>query len=484
MQKKFLTNLILLLVLNLLIKPFYLFGIDLRVQNSVDGYGMYNSLLGLSFLFNILLDFGITSFNNRNIAQNEKLLNKYFSSIVIMKFLLAVVYAVASFAFVLLFPPEGYDINKILSMLGWLCFNQFLLSFLLYLRSNISGLLMFKTDSLLSVLDRVLMIIIIGALLNGWITDRAFKIEWFIYGQTAGYLLTVLIALAVVIKKSAFKKINWNFPFFILITKQSIPYAILALLMSFYNRFDAYLLLKILPEPEGEIQSSIYAYGFRILDAFNNFAYLFSVILLPLFARMIKTKDNIQPTLRMAFSFLLVGSLTIALISYEYPDQIMELLKARHANEAAKVFSIIIFSFIPISMIYIFGTLLTANGNLWLLNLIAIGSLALSLILNIILIPELKAFGSAIASIAAQSLSAIFQIILSFKIFKFKIDVKFLLSVISYVFLLIIGIQMSHSISDNWLINVGAFGLLSFLAASLLRLLDFKNFKEILKSKN
>ena len=89
MQKKFLTNLSLLLFLNLLIKPFWVFGIDRTVQNlvGVESFGFYYIVFNFSFLFNILLDLGITNFNNRNIAQNHHLLSKHFSGILLMKLL-------------------------------------------------------------------------------------------------------------------------------------------------------------------------------------------------------------------------------------------------------------------------------------------------------------------------------------------------------------------------------------------------------------
>ena len=156
MQRKFLTNLGLLLFLNLLIKPLWIFGIDLTVQRSVGvvDYGFYSVILNFSFLFNILLDLGITNFNNRNIAQNNHLLNKHFPGLLVLKLLLGLIYIVVMFAVALILKYSDAQLR----LLGWLAFNQFLLSFILYLRSNISGFLMFKTDSMLSVLDRLLMI--------------------------------------------------------------------------------------------------------------------------------------------------------------------------------------------------------------------------------------------------------------------------------------------------------------------------------------
>jgi O-antigen/teichoic acid export membrane protein len=84
LRKKFIINLIFLVSLNLLIKPFWIFGIDMAVQNTVGAseYGFYFALFNFSLLLNIFLDLGITNFNNRNIARHNQLLTKHFSNIV------------------------------------------------------------------------------------------------------------------------------------------------------------------------------------------------------------------------------------------------------------------------------------------------------------------------------------------------------------------------------------------------------------------
>jgi len=240
MQRKFLTNLALLLFLNLLVKPIWVLAIDRNVQNidrnvqnivGEESYGFYFTLFNFSFLFNMLLDLGITNFNNRNIAQNQQLLNKHFSGILIMKFLLGGLYIIFTFgiAFFINYSPEQ------LYLLAWVGLNQFLLSFIMYLRSNISGLLLFKTDSFISVLDRMLMIILCSILLWGRGTGASpFDIKWFVYTQTVAYSTTAIIAFIVVVKKSRFRKLNWNWPFFVMIVKRSFPYAILVVLMTSY----------------------------------------------------------------------------------------------------------------------------------------------------------------------------------------------------------------------------------------------------------
>ncbi len=361
MQRKFLTNLGFLLLLNLLIKPIYIFGIDRTVQNVVgaEDFGLYFAIFNFSFLFNILFDFGITNFNNKNIAQNSHLLNKHFSSIIILKLILAIVYFIVTFGVGVLWGYRGYE----LWLLGLLGLNQFFASFILYLRSNISGLFFFKTDSVLSVLDRVLMILICSVLLWGNVTHQPFKIEWFVYAQTGSYFITSLIALAIVVKKASFKKLNWNMPFFLMIVKQSMPFAILVLLMTFYSRIDSVLLVRMLSKSEGSIQSGIYAHAYRLLDASNNIAYLFSVLLLPLFARQIKDKQKVEQLVKLAFSLLFVSSVTISLASWAFRMPIMQLMYQHLIAESAAVFGVLMFCFVAISTTYVFGTLLTANGT-------------------------------------------------------------------------------------------------------------------------
>ena len=211
-QKDFVFNIAILIFLNLLVKPFWILGIDVAVQNRVGAsdYGLYFAIFNFTYLFNVVLDMGITNFNNRNIAQNTQLLAKHLSGIIVLKLLLGVVYLLVTFGVAL---AIGYD-SLHLKLLFWMAINQFLNAFILYLRSNVSALLMFKTDSVLSVLDRLMMIVICGILLWTDVLKMPFTIEHFIYAQTAAYTFSVAVALAVVLWKSHLRKLHWDRPFF------------------------------------------------------------------------------------------------------------------------------------------------------------------------------------------------------------------------------------------------------------------------------
>jgi len=481
MQRKFITNLILLLFLNLLIKPFWILGIDRSVQNMVgaESYGFYFTIFNFSFLFNILLDLGITNFNNRNIAQNEQLLNKHFSGILIIKILLALLYFVVTFGVALLW---GYRGDK-LYLLLWVGLNQFLLSFILYLRSNISGLLMFRTDSLISVLDRLLMIFFCAILIWGGIGGFNFTIEWFVYMQTLAYSITFVIALLIVIRKAAFRRLHWNRAFFFVIIRQSMPFALLVLLMTIYYRSDAILIERILGGEMGDKQSGIYAQAFRLLDAANMIPMLFAVLLMPMFSRMIKEKGNVKEMVRLSWSMLFSLSVLVAVGSAVYSRDLMELLYIENIDDATAIFSKIIFSFIAVSSIYVFGALLTANGNLKSLNIISMTALLVNVIVNLILIPQFMARGAAWANLLTQFTAAIPQVWLAHRIFKFGWELRYLITLAVYAAGVLILSLLSRSLPFSWEINFLIFLMAGFILSFVLKLIHVRGLLAIIRNK-
>ena len=420
MQKKFVTNLAFLLFLNILIKPFWILGIDRAVQNKVgaEEYGFYFALFNFSFLLNILLDIGITNFNNRNIAQNNHLLQKHLSGILSLRLLLTVAYIVIN---LLIAWVTGYLADG-----GWmllvLLINQALISLILYLRSNIAGLHLFRIDSFISVLDRLIMITLCSVLLWGGITGGRFKIEWFVWAQTFAYAITALFTFLILASRVKKLSIKWDPKFSLVILKKSYPFAILILLMTFYYRIDPVLIERLLPD--GAEQAGIYAQGFRLIDASNMIAYLFSSLLLPMFSQMIKHKKPIEELVELSFSFIAIPAIMVIACGVFFARDLMSMLYVSHIDETSAVFCILVNSFLAISSVYIFGTLLTANGNLKVLNMIALGGMLLNIILNLILIPQYKAIGAAISSMTTQYLTAGAQILLAHLVFKFHIRWK------------------------------------------------------------
>jgi O-antigen/teichoic acid export membrane protein len=471
MKKKFVTNLAFLLGLNLLIKPFWIFGIDRSVQNTIgaEDYGMYAALFNFSFLFNILLDAGITNFNNRNISQNQQLLDKHLSGIIVIRIMLAGIFFMISCLFGWML---GYRLPEF-RLLFIMLFNQVLISFILYLRSNLAGLQMFKTDSVVSVMDRSIMIIVCGILLWSNVTNVPFRVEWFVWSQTLAYLVTACFALLVLLRKTGFRRLSWNRPFFIMILKKSYPYAILILLMTFSYRIDAVMLERLLPD--GALQAGIYAQAYRLLDATTMIAYLFAGLLLPMYSRMLKLRENVEELTRLSFSLIIVHSILATIAAFTFSGDIMHMLYHEHASESASILGLLMTSFVAMSSNYIFGTLLTAGGNLRVLNYTALCGMLLNISLNLVLIPKFKITGAAAACLATQGFTAITQVLIARRTFSFHTNWSFIFRLIAFIILAIVIFKLLDQTSMMWIWSLTLASVLVFLAAFMLRIIKWRD---------
>lgn len=477
MQKKFVTNLAFLLFLNLLIKPFHVLFIDVSWQNTVhaENFGLYFALFNFSFVLNIILDFGITNFNNKNIAQNNHLLTKHFSSLVVLKLLLALMYILLAFVVGLIIQYD-YRLMKLMLLLG---FNQFLISFIAYLRSNIAGLLLFWVDSIVSVLDRVILITLSCFLLWGNVLERELDIMDYVYAQTISYAITAVIAFFIVLRKTHHTKFKITLAFSMMILKKSFPFAVLMMLMACYNRLDTVMVERMLPN--GAEQSGIYAQGYRLLDAANMIAFLFAGLLLPIFSRMLKFKEPVEALVKTAFILLITPGVVVAVGCWFYSTELMTLLYKEHIEEAAVLFPILMCCFVAISTTYIFGTLLTANGNLRELNLMAASGILINVTMNLFLIPKYQAAGSAVSSLITQFLTAFIQVLIAQSVFKFKINYRLILTLIIFCTGVILINYFSKTVFQEWKINFVLMVIASGLWAFAVRMLNIKSMIRILK---
>ena len=482
MNKKFLKNIIFLLFVNLLIKPFWILGVDRAVQNLVGdtSYGLYLAISQFSYLFYILLDLGLTNFNNRNIAQNNQLLSKHFVGISQAKVFLTLLYFIVIFAIGWLIGYRGEQL-KLLAIVG---FNQVLLSFILYVRSNISALLLFKTDSLLSVLDRVLMILICSFLLwSGFVPRANFNIYSYIYAQTVSYIITLIIAVVIVLKHTGKLTIRINIPFVIMIIKKSLPYALLVLLMSFYNRLEPVLIERLLPDDIAASQAGVYARAWRLFDAGNNISYLFSVILLPLFAAIIKKDEDLQGLVKQSFSIMLSMTCIIGVLCIFYSHNFMEIMYPEQNNdESSTILKILMGSFVSVSVTYIFGTLLTANGNLKQLNIVAACGVVINLTLNFIFIPHFQAVGAAFTSLCVQFVTCVIQFFIAKNIFNLKLGIKFWLRLMAFLVLISLTSYFSTILTISWLTSFGLACVACIIIAFITKMLDFNEIRDLISS--
>jgi O-antigen/teichoic acid export membrane protein len=404
MQKLFLRGLGITLLLNLLVKPATIFMVDIKMQNELgaSSYGIFQTMLNFTFLFSMLLDMGITNFMTRMIAQHPHMIHKYSNRLFTFRLILVVIYVVWTVClfFILQFPVQW------LWVLGALIMHQISIITVNYVRAYTGGLLKFGLDAVLSVVERSVYFVLGGILMYTTLVEPV-SLKWFVVAFVSSSGISLVAATFIYLQIVAFPKIHWDTDFFKAIFRQSYPYAILVILMMLTSRLDAVFIEKL--HPDGTKQVSYYTQSFRLLDACWMFAVLFGSILLPVFSRLLKENGSTMGIMTSALNILFSGGILMVTLTIGIKEFIFDHLydEANWYSYNCWIFHSI--TFIPMFFTVVFGTLLTANGSLRILNQIALLSLIVMCVLNVALVPFFGAVGAAIASLVAQSTLGVLQ---------------------------------------------------------------------------
>ena len=480
LKKEFILNIILLLAINLLIKPVYLFGVDLHIQNIVgtDTYGMYKVLFNIAFLLQFIHEPGIQSFNSQNIAKNPDQLGFHLPRILGLKFLLGIIYFVLTLSYFLLNP---YD-HTLLPLMIVITINLFLSTLFLYLRTNVASIGKYRIDSLLSSLDKLLMLIILGVL--SWVSPfrENFEIIWLAYGQFAAFLIACIVALVILYKHLGKLSVSFSWDYSKKLLKWSLPYALILLSMSAYTRMDSIMIERILND-DG-LESGIYEYGYRFLDAFNMVGYLFAALLLPMYASNFKNNKIINELIDIGLRLMVLITFVGSAAAITYRNEIMSWAHSDATPYYGEIMIYLMLSFISLSIAYIFGSLIVASNKLKNLNILLFGGVGINFLLNMYLIPQGHALGAAKATFITQTLMAIGQVILVYQVINVKISIQLLLSIAVFGLLcaLIFGSIYAY-IPFGWIYKALLSISFVMIVALLLRLVDLKMITNLITRK-
>ena len=457
-QKKFWSDLIFVQGINILIKVIWILVIDRSVQNLLpaEDYGTYYRLLSLSILFVIVLDLGLNSMNSKEVAQNAGFFRSNFTSFLRAKFILSTFYIVILFvsAYLLQLSQQQWVL-----LIGLAAF-QIITSFNQYLRSNLAALHLFKLDGLLAVADRLLVIVVCGS----WLLVPNFRsyltIQNFVVVQIGGVALTWIFAFLINISKLKQVEAVDHQPKVKDLVRSSLPYALLITLMAIFTRVDAVMIGQILDD----IQTDRYAMCYRLIDAANMMAALFSGMLLPMFARIIKNNSQIATLAATASKVLILPAIVVALILMPHTAEVLSLMYPNKIEIIAPTtFALLGFSFIASASVFVFGTLLTAGTKLKRLNALALTSAVTNILLNFILIPIYGIKGAAIATLITQWLFAVGCIASSYKTYSLHIDTKHVVKIIVVLALFSTIFYSTIQFFESSFVHIAFGGLLSVL---------------------
>ncbi len=479
MRQIFVKNILFILIINLVVKSVWIFMIDRTVQNRVGhvDYGTYQVLFNLSVIFQMLLDLGLNNYNSKIISQEPDRLKNMFPVMLSARIILSLIYAT-------IVMTAGWSVGfrgLELGMLGGMILIQAGNMLMLYIRSNVAALQRFRLDGMLSVTDRFCMILVCGFLLFYPGTAEQFQIEWFVAAQIACYSVALLLAFLVLKRIASFPlRLSFKFDAILKIARESLPYASLIFLMAIYTRSDM-LLLERLGGDRGKEEAGIYASAFRLLDVGNTFGLMFAGVLLPMFGRMIAGKQELAPVIRVAVNIMLPVSMLIAIAAHFYGPELMHMLYPAAGYYDGQVLAWLMSSFPAYCIMYVYSTLLTANGNLKLLNYIALAGVIFNVGANLWIIPQEFALGAAVIAFITQSVLAILFIIFGQKRFSLPYNRNWVMAHISFP---IVGLLLAAGVSLlslPWTVELGIFAVIGGLMIIVFKFVTIDSVRMILK---
>jgi O-antigen/teichoic acid export membrane protein len=214
--------------------------------------------------------------------------------------------------------------------------------------------------------------------------------------------------------------------------------------------------------------AGVYAKSYRIYEAVNNFSYLFSVLLLPMFASLLSKKEDFKDLLRLALGLMVAIGIPSILVFNSFSSTLMELF---YKSPADDVFGVLMCSILPVGFIYIIGTFLVAAGKIKVLNKIVFVGVLVNVILNVVLIPKYGPKGSAISSLATQSIMAFLHVLVLKKYFPLSIKIISFLRFLGYaclVYALIFVVNSLNFTINSWILMLLIFTI-SFLLSFIFR---------------
>lgn len=428
MKKEFLVNIVLLVAINILIKPFYLFGIETEVQNTVglSEWGRYYELFTFCHLFGFIHDPGLLSYNKKTVAESPSLLKFMFSPIIGGKFLLGGAFLLIS---LIGFFFMGYDQSWIVLMI-LLCLCQFLGSFYLLLRSNVAGVGMYRLDSFFSAFDKLLMIIIVGGLIFLPHFKSQVSVEYFVWAQIIALLIANIVAYLVITQKIPERLPSFSLMYLKNLIKQTLPYGMIALLMIIYTRIDGLMLGRMLND---STEVGIYGSCYRIIDSLSMVGNIFGTLLVSMFAALIGQKQKTSELLELALRTIITISISAFVVIGLSRGTLLNMLYDGYTSYFDQILLVLLGGFVFMTIAYIIGALLTAEGILKSMNKLFISGIFINIGLNILLIPTYKAYGAGIATMFTEAAIMLGLFIIVKKEVKIQYSSAFLRQVLIFI---------------------------------------------------
>ena len=154
--------------------------------------------------------------------------------------------------------------------------------------------------------------------------------------------------------------------------------------------------------------------------------------------------------LKSAFSVIFVIAVSIVVGFQFFAFDIMSILYPTGNEEySSLVFSLLIYNFLPVALLYVIGTLLTANKDFKIMIPVLSVAVLLNIGLNYLLIPKIGALGAAEATLYTQLFILFVYGVAAFRVFALRADIGYILRLVIFSSFCVLAVMLANNLIDK-----------------------------------
>lgn len=355
-----------------------------------ENLGKYYFAISFTTIFALIIDLGLMNVLTREVAKNKERAQKYLGNILTLKTPLLILCLSSVFIVINLLGYDETTKHLVYISAMAMALDSFTTTFFAVARSFHN----LKYESLGAIGFQVIVMVLgLSALYRGM------GLEWIMSAMLAGSLANFIYSWYIVRTKLSLKvKLLYNKDLAGTIIKIAIPFGVYILFNRTFLHVDSVLLSLL----AGDKEVGLYQIAFKIVFALQFIPLAFTASFYPAMSFYWKNnKQQLVTSFERALKYLLIISLPIAAGVFSIADKIVLLFKEQFLGSVLPL-QIIIISAVFIFVNFPIGSFLNAcdkqKQNTTNMGIV----LAISIIMNIALIPKYQAVGASITVLFAN----------------------------------------------------------------------------------
>ncbi len=396
--RSFAANLVILLGVNALVKPLYLLGIDRGVQNAVgtEAYGLYATLFGFTFLFGVVYDLGLQNYNSVTLSKDPALLAERLPIMLSLKLVISLGYGALVLAAAYLVGYRG----QALVLAGLAALFHVTLSTFQLLRTNLAAQERYAFNSVVSVVDKALLIVVLGPILLSQLAPRWLTVAWFFALQIAALAVAIGVTVTGTRRERGQRWFAWRPAQQVRLLRAALPFGLTLFLTTAFTRLDIFMVERM--ASRGAFEAGVYAASYRLLDGVNMVGFLFATLLLPMLSKLVIAGEPARALLRQSAGYMAALGVGVAAYASFFGQPLMEALYVEAEPGWGAVLAALMWAAVGVGLTYVYGSFLLAHQRVAQLNALFGVALVVNVGLNAWLIPRYGALGAALATVVTQ----------------------------------------------------------------------------------